>query len=152
MSSAKWQPFFISLNVSNTAVTNNAIFSWANISIWPYLTYVSLPSTPVCLHNKCHVDRKLLLIYDITVQNYITHREGSEVLPSNRAYHPGGHYWDYYLGALSLTHWGRDKMAAVSQTTLSNAFSWMKIHQFRLIYHGSLFLWVELTIFQHWFR
>ena len=26
-----------------------------------------------------------------------------------------------------LTHWGQDKMAAVSQTTLSNAFSWMKL-------------------------
>ena len=25
------------------------------------------------------------------------------------------------------THWGRDKMDAISQTTLSNAFSWMKI-------------------------
>ena len=25
-----------------------------------------------------------------------------------------------------LTHWGRDKMAAISQTTLSNAFSWIK--------------------------
>ena len=25
-----------------------------------------------------------------------------------------------------LTHWGRDKMAAFSQTTLSNAFSWRK--------------------------
>ena len=23
-------------------------------------------------------------------------------IPSNRACHPGGHYWDYYLGALSL--------------------------------------------------
>ena len=30
-------------------------------------------------------------------------------------------------GLCSLTHWGRDKMAAVSQTTLSNAFSWMKM-------------------------
>ena len=27
----------------------------------------------------------------------------------------------------SLTHWGRDKMAAISQTTLSNTFSWMKL-------------------------
>ena len=26
-----------------------------------------------------------------------------------------------------LTHWGRDNMAAISQTTFSNAFSWMKI-------------------------
>ena len=29
--------------------------------------------------------------------------------------------------ASTLTHWGQDKMAAVSQTTLSNAFSWMKM-------------------------
>ena len=34
-----------------------------------------------------------------------------------------------------LTHWGRDKMAAVSPTTLSNAFSWMKMLEFRLRFH-----------------
>ena len=27
-----------------------------------------------------------------------------------------------------LTHWGRDKMTAISQTTFSNAFSWMKMY------------------------
>ena len=52
----------------------------------------------------------------------------------------------------SLTHWGRDKMAAISQTTFSGAFSWMKIYEFRLRFHWSLFLRFELTIFQHWFR
>ena len=26
-----------------------------------------------------------------------------------------------------LTHWGRDEMGAISQTTFSNAFSWMKM-------------------------
>ena len=31
----------------------------------------------------------------------------------------------------SLTHWSRDKMAAISQTTFSNAFSWMKMYEFR---------------------
>ena len=51
-----------------------------------------------------------------------------------------------------LTHWGRDKMATVSQTTLSNAFSWMKMLEFLLRFHWSLFLWIQLTIFQHWFR
>ena len=51
-----------------------------------------------------------------------------------------------------LTHWGRDKMAAVSQTTLSNAFSWMKMFEFWLKFHWSLFLKVQLTIIQHWFR
>ena len=29
---------------------------------------------------------------------------------------------------LLLTHWGRDKMAAIFQMTFSNAFSWMKMY------------------------
>ena len=50
------------------------------------------------------------------------------------------------------THWGRDKLAAIFRTTLWNAFSWMKIYTLRLIFHWSLFLRFQLTIFQHWFR
>ena len=50
-----------------------------------------------------------------------------------------------------LTHWGRDKMDAISQTTFSNAFSWMKMFEFRLQFHWSLFPRVQLTIFQQWF-
>ena len=38
------------------------------------------------------------------------------------------------------------------QTTLSNAFSWMKILEFRLKFHWRLSLRVQLTISQHWFR
>ena len=53
---------------------------------------------------------------------------------------------------LNLTHWGRDKMAVIFQTTFSNGFSWMKMYEFRLTFHWSLFLGVQLTIFQHWFR
>ena len=33
---------------------------------------------------------------------------------------------------MSLTHWVRDKMAAIFQTTFSNAFCWMKMYEFRL--------------------
>ena len=51
-----------------------------------------------------------------------------------------------------LTHWGWDKMAAILQTSFSNAFSWMKMFDFQLKFHGRLFLRVQLTIFQHWFR
>ena len=51
-----------------------------------------------------------------------------------------------------LTHWGRGKMDAISQTTFSSAFSWIRIFEFRLKFHWSLFLRVQLTIFQHWFR
>ena len=51
-----------------------------------------------------------------------------------------------------LTHWGRDKMDATSQTTFSSAFSWMKMYEFRLKFHWILFLRVQLTIFQNWLR
>ena len=51
-----------------------------------------------------------------------------------------------------LTHWDRDKMTAISQTTFSNAFSWMKMYAFWLRFHWSLSLRAQLTIVQHWFR
>ena len=51
-----------------------------------------------------------------------------------------------------LTHWGRDKMNTIFQMTFSNGFSWMKMYEFQLTFHWSLFLGVQLTIFQHWFR
>ena len=35
-----------------------------------------------------------------------------------------------------LTHWGQDKMAAISQMIFSNAFSWMKTFDFQ-IFHWS---------------
>ena len=54
--------------------------------------------------------------------------------------------------AISLTHWGRDEIDAILQTTSSSAFSWMKMFEFLSKVHWSLFLRVELTIFQHWFR
>ena len=43
-------------------------------------------------------------------------------------------------------------MDAISQTTFSNVFSWMKMYEFRFGFHWNLFLEVQLTIFQHWFR
>ena len=45
----------------------------------------------------------------------------------------------------TLTHWGRE-MAAVSQTTHLNAFSWMKMLEFRFRFHWSLSLRVQLKI------
>ena len=48
------------------------------------------------------------------------------------------HFHDY-TSALDLTHWGRDKMAAISQTTDSHVFSWIKMNEFRLKFHRSLF-------------
>ena len=44
------------------------------------------------------------------------------------------------------------QLAAILGATLSNAFSWMKIYEFQLQFHWNLFLWVQITTFQHWFQ
>ena len=54
--------------------------------------------------------------------------------------------------AYCLTHLPLDKMVTVSQTTVSNAFSWMKGFVFWFNFHWSLCLRVQLTISQRWFR
>ena len=51
------------------------------------------------------------------------------------------------LTIYKLTDWGRDKMADIFQTTFSNAFSLLKMWQFRLRFHWSVFPRVKLTIF-----
>ena len=61
------------------------------------------------------------------------------------------HHVRYGMSHLRLTHWGRRKIVAISQTTFSNAFSWIKTYEFRLRFHWNLFLRFELTMFQHWF-
>ena len=44
------------------------------------------------------------------------------------------------------------QMDAIFQTILSNAFSWMKMLEFRLKFHWSLFLRAQLRIVHHCFR
>ena len=51
-----------------------------------------------------------------------------------------------------LTHLPLDRMAATLQTIFSDAFPWIKCFVFWLKFHWSLFLSVQLTITQHWFR
>ena len=43
------------------------------------------------------------------------------------------------IDELGLTHWGRYKMTSISQKTFSNAFSWVKMYELRLIFHRSSF-------------
>ena len=52
----------------------------------------------------------------------------------------------------TLTHLPLDKMAAISQTIFPATVSWMKSFTLWLKIHWSLFLRVQLTIIQHWFR
>ena len=68
----------------------------------------------------------------------------------------GSYMWDSFKlhwSNVALTHWDRDKMAAVwQQTTFSNVFSWMKMYEFQLKFHWNLFLRVQLTIFPALFQ
>ena len=52
----------------------------------------------------------------------------------------------------TLTHWDRANMAAIFWTTFWNAFSWMKMYEFRLTCHWYLSLRVKLIISHHLFR
>ena len=55
---------------------------------------------------------------------------------------------DYYNNAMQVTiiSFPLDKMAAISQTTYSEAFSWMEKNAFWLKCHWSLFLTAQLTM------
>ena len=46
--------------------------------------------------------------------------------------HTSRHAAQHGLQPAPLSHWGRDQMDAISQTTFSSAFSWMKMYEFRL--------------------
>ena len=59
---------------------------------------------------------------------------------------------DYVLQCISLTHWVRINIDVILQTTVSTACSWIKPYEFRLRFHWSLFLMIQSTIFQHWFK
>ena len=86
------------------------------------------------------------LQYDIVVAGVLEscHNDTLQYLKST---------WCFRSDRALLTHWGRDKMAANFLMTFSNAFSWMKICAFWLKYHWKmLFLRVQLTIIQYWFR
>ena len=51
-----------------------------------------------------------------------------------------------------LTHLPLDKIAAISQTTFWNTFSWIKSCVLWLEFHWNLFLSVQLAISHHWSR
>ena len=54
--------------------------------------------------------------------------------------------------AMNKTHWRRNKMPDILQMTFSNAFSCMKMYEFRLRFYWKLFERFQITTSQHWFR
>ena len=58
----------------------------------------------------------------------------------------------FCLGLNVLSHWGRNEIDAIFQTTVSKAFCWMKMYWFQSKFHWSLSPRVQSTIPQHRFR
>ena len=108
--------------------------------------------TTTTKHNKAKTVCIFLGIYCIFnrtldnkfVWNYNRQKRFSSRKPiSKYCLQDGGHsdiwycYKELTTGGLkpSLTHWGRDKMGAISQTKFSHAFSGTRFYQFRLRFH-----------------
>ena len=47
--------------------------------------------------------------------------------------------WYHVAVVIGLTHWGREKMTAISQTTFSNAFPWIQTFEFYIKFHWNMF-------------
>ena len=95
---------------------------------------------PVNSPHKGPVTRKMFPFDDVIMS-----------IPSNHGVFGSVVQW-FEPGFEPLTHRARDKMAAITQTMFSNALSWMKIFEFRLKFHLSLSLMLQLTICHQWFR
>ena len=60
-----------------------------------------------------------------------------------------------HISVLNGALWDMEQVhsgTSIFQTTFWNGFSSMEMYEFRLRFHWSLFPWVQLIIFQHWFR
>ena len=115
------------------------------------------------LSNGCHCAQPWFMHYteDTTIVQWLSHQYVTLLIVSKSP--PCCLYHDKHTTMASpiilvlcylhfLNTLRQRKMDAISQTTFSSAFSWMKMFEFRLKFHWNLFLRVQLTIFQHWFR
>ena len=106
MSSAKWWPFCLSLNVLKDQLKSLPVYNYVlSACCYDILWHVGRLVCP------CHMS-----------QNFADNKTSQSLIHGSNWFDKGGHE--------TLTHWGRDKMAAMCQTTFSDAFSWMKMYGF----------------------
>ena len=116
MSSAKCRTFCLGLNVLTRISLGEVITEWE--SLGPYFCIIHLKEI---LHEVL-MNKSLTCVLGYNFEITVTSPRGHwvDMLHLILEQHPGP----------NLTHWGRDKMAAIFQTTFSNAFSWMKYMNF----------------------
>ena len=116
--------------------------SWTTVGVWVWISNYIPQETMVCYCGICmrKVSLALTCQYLLGYFHVICMKRQVQSTSLN------------HMILHLLTHWGRDKMAAIFQTTFSNAISWKKIYGFWLRFYWSLFLRAQSTISQHWFR
>ena len=85
---------------------------------------------------------------DLVVSTWFPSQRDSDALLYSRSHN----FLTHSDCIVQLTHWGRDKMDAISQTRFSNVFSRRFIFEYRLKFYWILFPRGQLTISKHWFR
>ena len=145
MSSAKWWYFCLGLNVlhdKRRSITHPVM------PVRRWVTAVWRAGRPSVVRLKWWAEslRKFFLIISFLKLSWATYYRKCIVYQINLP------VAGPQVEGSALTHLPLDKMPAISQTTFSNAFSWMKNFVFWLKFHRSLFLRVQLTINQLWFR
>ena len=103
----------------------------------------SLPHRPWCIDPRCH---RLQHPSEMTQCAASTAFPAKESCLCCKMILNLNQFW------ITLTHRGRDEMAASLQTTIATAFSWIKIFTFWLRFRWNLFASFSITINQHWFR
>ena len=163
----KWMLFDKALFKSQYSLKAYIIFLWGSVIWWQFLanperTLEPLFNAYLTDNESRFIDTLSCSVYDIKSNHTWTHLiRGTYSGYCCILFHViAFHFWNSFLIAKkitfigmwmyqpsgdnvmvdSLTHWGRDKMAAISQTTLSDSFSWTKMLKFRLKFHWSLFL------------
>ena len=112
------------------------IFFWRNIKI--YLRFlISRHSDDTCSWNPYPWKPNTCLFY---IDNILT--------PDDLMHISKDQFHNYQIN--SSPPW--TKWLPFWQTTFSNAFSWMKMIEFKFNFHWNLFRGAQLTIIQHWFR
>ena len=137
--------FVITLRSGQTKLSASLILSAAEpptTDKWPGPLIHSFGGL-VVYRNK-HFNKHLSVQWKKDTLALIWRRPNADIIIGKRRLHS-------YIWLSLKTHWGRDKMAAISQTTFSNEFSWMKMYEFRLRFNWNLFLRFLSTIW-HWFR
>ena len=128
-----------------------------------------MPSMPCGGHNGdkwylCLAVLRLTLprLWKIVVNNIFMKNRLTTKKTQQGSNHVSNSYGVFYVQGLIVyfifcvmmtisTHWRRDKMAAIFQTTYSNAFSWLKMYEFLSLVVYFIFC-VMMIISTHWRR